>query len=310
MNDLTQQFVLCADDFAISEGASRAILNLVDAGRLTAVSAMASAPAWPEHASELKARRGRVAIGLHLDLTSRPFDGRKPPYDLRRLIVSSITRSVDVDAVANEFERQFSAFESAIGARPDHVDGHHHAHALPQIRVALLKVLARRYGALPPASRPLIRDPTDSLFRLWRRGAARRKALILLGLCAGFGQRVNAAGFPANVGFAGLSSFDDRMPFDREFAAFLKAPGPRHIVMCHPGVAVTAERGCDPMADRRNAEYASLMRNPQLLTAMLRVQREDGVEESAFAKWLANSNALRLPLLEPHPDTQTRRRGP
>lgn len=289
MKDLAWQFVLCADDFSISEGASRAILNLVDAGRLTAVSAMTSAPAWPEHAPELKARRGQVAIGLHLDLTFRPFDGRTPPFDLRRLIVSSIARRIDVDAVANEFERQFSAFESALGARPDHVDGHHHAHALPQVRVALLKVLARRYGALPLASRPLVRNPADSLCRLWRRGAARPKALILLGLCAGFGERVNAAGFPVNVGFAGFSSLDDRTPFDREFAAFLKAPGPQHLVMCHPGLAVTAESGRDPIATRRNAEYASLMRNPQLLTAMLRVQRADGDEESAFTTWLAKA---------------------
>ena len=119
-----------------------------------------------------------------------------------------------------------------------------------------------------------------------RRGTP--KALILLGLCAGFGERVNAAG-SVNVGFAGFSSLDDRTPFDREFAAFLKAPGPQHLVMCHPGLAVTAESGRDPIATRRNAEYASLMRNPQLLTAMLRVQRADGDEESAFTTWLAKA---------------------
>ena len=287
MQDLPRQFVLCADDFAISEGASRAALQLVDARRLSAVSAMASAPAWPEHASELKARRGQVAIGLHLDLTFRPFGGWRPPFDLRRLIASSTVRRIDIEAVASEFERQFSAFESALGARPDHVDGHHHAHALPQIRVALLKVLARRYGALPRAARPLVRDPADSLLRLWRRGSARAKALVLAGLCAGFGARANAAGFPTNDGFAGFSSLDHGAPFDRQFAAFLKAPGPRHLVMCHPGIAVVAETGSDPIAIRRGAEYAALMHNPELLTAMLRVQRASGDEDSAFATWLA-----------------------
>ena len=248
---------------------------------------MASAPAWPEHASELKARRGQVAIGLHLDLTFRPFGGRERPFDLRRLIASSITRRIDMSSVASEFERQFSAFESALGARPDHVDGHHHVHALPQMRVALLKVLARRYRSLPLAAHPLVRNPADSLFRLWRRRSARAKALTLAGLCAGFGARVNAAGFPTNVGFAGFSSLGRGTPFDREFAAFLKAPGPRHLVMCHPGIAVAAEAGRDPIAIRRSEEYASLMRNPELLTAMLRVQRASGGEESAFATWLA-----------------------
>ena len=288
MQILPRQFVLCADDFAISAGASRAALDLIDARRLTAVSAMASAPAWPEHASELKARRGQVAIGLHLDLTYRPFGGREPPFDLRRLIVLSLSGRLDIDAVASEFERQFSAFESALGARPDHVDGHHHAHALPLVRVALLEVLARRYGPLPLASRPLVRNPADSLFRLWRRGSARAKALTLAGLCAGFGARAKAAGFPTNVGFAGFSSLDQRTPFDREFATFLMAPGPRHLVMCHPGVAVAAESERDPIAIRRSAEYASLMGHPELLTTMLRVQRADGDEASAFATWLAN----------------------
>jgi predicted glycoside hydrolase/deacetylase ChbG (UPF0249 family) len=287
VQQLPRPFVLCADDFAISEGVTRAVLELIDAGRLTATSAMASAPAWPEHAVELKARRGQVAIGLHLDLTFRPFDGRRPPFDLRRLIASSAARRIDVEAVASEFERQFSAFESALGARPDHVDGHHHAHALPQIRIALLKVLARRYGALPFAARPLVRNPADSFVRLWQRGSARAKALILAGLCAGFGARMNAAGFGANVGFAGFSSLDRAAPFEREFAAFLRAPGPRHLVMCHPGIAVAANAGGDPIASRRSAEYAVLMRNPELLTAMLRVRRADGDEESAFARWLA-----------------------
>ena len=288
MQDLPRRFVLCADDFAISEGASRGALNLIDGRSLTAVSAMASAPAWPEHASELKTRRGRVAVGLHLDLTFRPFGGRAPPFDLRRLIVSSAARRLDIDAVADEFERQFTAFESALGARPDHVDGHQHAHALPQVRVALLKVLVRRYGALPFASRPLVRNPADWLFRLWRRGSARAKALTVAGLCAGFGARMNAAGFPTNIGFAGFSSLDQRTRFDREFAAFLKAPGPRHLVMCHPGVAVATASRDDPIAIRRCAEYATLIGNPELLTAMLRIQRAGDDEGSAFASWSAN----------------------
>jgi hypothetical protein len=277
-------FALCADDFAMNEPVSRGVLNLVDAGRLTAVSAMATGPQWAEMARELAERRGRVAIGLHLDLTHRPFDGRRPAYGLSELISASLRASVELTALRAEFERQFDLFETALGFPPDHVDGHHHVHALPQVRTAVFDVLARRFLPLPRDYRPLARDPGDSLFRVLRRRGARAKALTVAALSVGFARRAGAAGFATNIGFAGFSRFSGEKGYTEEFAEFLAAPGPRHLVMCHPGLdggAVHAD-----LAARRREEYECLMASAILPHALLKIQRGSGERRAAFAEWL------------------------
>ena len=283
MRDRPKAFALNADDFAINEAVSRAILDLVDADRLTAVSVMASTPLWAETAGELAARRDRVAIGLHLDLTYCPASGRRDP---RRLIVAALSGRLDVGALSAEFERQFDRFEAALGYAPDHVDGHHHVHALPQIRDALFGVLAKRFAGSPAELRPLARDPADSVFRILRRGGARAKALTVAGLCAGFGARAAASGIATNVGFAGFSRFAGAGRYGGEFRQFLRAPGPRHLVMCHPGAAEGAASRADPIAAARSDEYARLMASEAAPPAMLRIRRERDERRSAFAAWL------------------------
>ncbi len=278
-------YVLCADDYAITPGVSRAMLALVDARRLTAVSAMASAPDWPEWAGEIRARRGRVAIGLHLDLTLRPFEGRREPFALNALILASLRQRLDAGAIAAEFERQFDGFEAALGFPPDHVDGHHHVHALPQVRRALFDVLRRRYGARPPPARPLLRAPGDALRRILRRGGARGKALTVAALAAGFARGAAAAGFATNLGFSGFSSFGAGKAFEEEFQAFARPLGPRHLVMCHPGFADETLARLDPLGQRRDEEYAALMARDDLLAAMIRVDRPLDQAGGAFGSW-------------------------
>jgi predicted glycoside hydrolase/deacetylase ChbG (UPF0249 family) len=276
-------FVLCADDFATSEAVSRATLDLVDAGRLTAVSVLVSTPLWAETAGELAARRDRIAIGLHLDLTHRPSSGRR---DLRRLIVAALSGRLDVGALSAEFERQFDHFEAALGYAPDHVDGHHHVHALPRVRDAFFNVLARRFAGSPAEVRPLARDPVDSVFRILRRRGARAKALAVAGLCAGFGARAAASGIATNVGFAGFSRFAGAGRYDGEFDQFLRALGPRHLVMCHPGFADRTASRTDPIAAARSDEYACLMAREALPGAMLTIRRGREERRSAFAEWI------------------------
>jgi hypothetical protein len=261
------------------------MLALVDAGRLTALSAMATTPAWPEWAAEARARRGRVAIGLHLDLTLRPFEGRQAPFALRSLILASLRGRLDAGSLAAEFERQFDRFEAALGFPPDHVDGHHHVHALPQVRGALLDVLRRRYGGAPAAARPLLRAPGDAIGRILARRCARDKALTVAALSAGFARDAAAAGFAVNAGFSGFSRFGAGRPFEAEFLEFTRALGPRPLVMCHPGFADEALARLDPLAARRDEESATLMGRADLLSAMIRVERPSEQIGGAYAFW-------------------------
>ena len=283
---LSGEVALCADDYGIAEGVSRAILDLVDAGRLSGVSAMASTPSWPELARELVSRRGQVAIGLHLDLTLSPFDGLAPALPLRDLMLESLFGRLDIPALTVEFERQFDAFERATGFSPDHVDGHHHIHAMPQVRDALLAVLGRRYWTTPIRHRPLVRDPTDKIGRILARRGMIKKAFAMAMLGAGFRKRLAGSGFPANRGFAGFSAFRRETPFDRELDAFLIAPGPRHLVMCHPGLSDAALDALDPLCARRRDEYLALKGRDDIATWMLRIERRADDPGMAFARWL------------------------
>src|SRR3954451_23826569 len=70
------RFALCADDYAITPGVSRGILQLLDAGRLTAVSVLVTGPGWAAAAGDLKPFAGATDIGLHLNLTlGAPLEG-------------------------------------------------------------------------------------------------------------------------------------------------------------------------------------------------------------------------------------------
>ena len=67
-------FVLCADDYAMTAGISRGILDLLALGRLSATGAMTNRPHWPEWASSLLDFDGRADLGVHLNLTcGRPL---------------------------------------------------------------------------------------------------------------------------------------------------------------------------------------------------------------------------------------------
>ena len=274
-----RRLVLCADDYAIHEGATRGMLELIDGGRLTAVSAMASSPLWREAARDLARRRGGVAIGLHFDLTQSPFEGREPPYPLPGLIRAAVTGRLDAAKIGAEFERQLDAFEQALGFRPDHVDSHHHVHALPALRTLVIAALLRRYGALPAAQRPRLRDPADAPWRILGRPNA-AKALTVAALSSGFGRQARRVGLAANQGFSGFSAFEPE-PIGREFAGAMQRLGPRPLVMCHPALSAP---DTDPIGAARIAEQRFLAFDPALAAEIAMIRRDPTAVESAFAE--------------------------
>ncbi len=255
----TAGVLLCADDFAMTNGVSRAIVELAELGRISATSAMTTSAHWPAHATWLARIRGRVSAGLHLNLTLGSPLGTMPAFapgrrfpSLGKVTFLTVSGRIDRKELAAEITRQLASFEAELGFPPDHIDGHQHVHALPIIRMVLLEVLGRRYPL--KSTRPLLRDPTDRLDRILIRGAGRSKALTLGGLTLGFGAKARAAGFETNRGFGGVTNFaESRAPSD--FAAASRAIGPRHMVMCHPGFVDDELKKLDPITGRRQQEF-------------------------------------------------------
>jgi predicted glycoside hydrolase/deacetylase ChbG (UPF0249 family) len=270
--EVPRPVVLCADDYGLTEGVSRGILELARAGRISATSVMSNMPAWRSRAPDLASLRGSIGVGLHLNLTTgAPLgrmselapDGRFRP--LSHILSRALLRRLPGAELRAEIERQFDAFERCFGAPPAFIDGHQHVHVLPVVRSALLSVLAGRghAGGL------WLRDPSDGIAPILGRPVERRKALIVRTLSAGFRRAARAAGFRTNEGFSGFSPLDGDTPAGIVFEAAFRNLGPRPVVMCHPGYVDAALLGLDPAVESRSAELAYLASDsfPALLRA-------------------------------------------
>jgi len=259
--------ILCADDYALTDGVSRAVGELAAARRLSATSVLVTTRHWPAAAPRLAVHRGRLAIGLHLNLTLG-----SPLGPMRRLAPSgtfpkrnalmarALLGLLNQAELAGEIERQLEAFEKGLGFPPDHIDGHEHVHVLSGARQALLEVVSRRHARTPP----LIRDPSDRWTAIAARGTSRTKAAGVAALALGFAAAAHRLQLPTNQGFSGFSDFDLDEPFAQELARALREPGPRHIIMCHPGHVDDELGTIDPVVERRRMEYDALMRDVAL----------------------------------------------
>ena len=58
--------ILCADDYGLAAGVTQGILELADAGRISATSAIVTFPRWAEDAPRLGPVREKISIGLRL----------------------------------------------------------------------------------------------------------------------------------------------------------------------------------------------------------------------------------------------------
>jgi chitin disaccharide deacetylase len=271
MNDLMQgragqgsaRAIICADDFAMTEGISASILELAAAGCISATGAMTNRPHWQVWGPRLMAMRERIDIGLHFNLTcAQPLTSmptlapcnRFPA--LARVMRLGLTSPRARTEIAAELSAQLDAFEEVAGCAPDFIDGHQHVHAMPGIRQIVLPVLAGRYLD----RKPYLRDPHDGFLTITRRGVEIKKAILISTLAEGFSRQACAWNFATNAGFSGVSGFDPNRDFNQDMAAFLTVPGVRHLVMVHPGFIDAELYSIDPVIVTRPIEHAALLK--------------------------------------------------
>lgn len=263
------RFILCADDYAMTPGVSRGILRALDAQAINATSVMTTSPWWPESAAALSAHAGHTSLGLHVNLTLGAPLGPSPrlaPQGQFPAIGAYLRGGpLPLAEIETEIDRQIEAFVAVMGRAPDHVDGHQHVHALPSIAPLVLRQLRRRDFA----GKLWLRDSADRLSRIITRGSALKKAAGLAWITRGFAALAQASGFQTNQGFAGFSNFRAGDDYAEQFARYLVRPGPRHLVMCHPGYVDDALRRLDPVTDSRERELAFLL-SPKFQIALER----------------------------------------
>lgn len=119
MRTAVRYLIVNGDDFGLTDGINRGILEAYRRGILRSTSLMVHAPA-AETAVALASRCRHLGIGLHLQLEDR--SGR--------------------DA-ATAAEEQLTRFKRLTGTLPTHLDSHHDRHRDPDLLPGVLELAAR-----------------------------------------------------------------------------------------------------------------------------------------------------------------------
>jgi predicted glycoside hydrolase/deacetylase ChbG (UPF0249 family) len=267
-----RRIIVCADDYGLSPGVNKAILELIARGRINATSVMTVGPAF-DRASTAALRdaadAGSCQIGLHVTLTA-PFRPLTLHFGhlqsdtflpLPRLLGASLLRRLDREMLRAEIAAQLAAFQQMVGRPPDYVDGHQHVQSFPQVRDAFLDAVAAA-------------APTAWIRQCGRVAGARRptadlKSATLDMLSAGLRKRARKGGVAFNPAFAGAYDFTREPDFADLFEQFLEGLPEGGLVMCHPGFVDEVLVALDPLTKQREREFKFLASEalPALLAA-------------------------------------------
>lgn len=149
-----KRLIVNADDFGLTSGVNRAIVECHQRGVVTSATLMVNGGAAVE-AALLAADNPRLGVGLHLNLTSGA--PAMPPESVPSLVgedglfpglKTALWRLTSGKARAHELEDEIAAQIDRLiklGIRPTHIDSHHHLHAHPHLR-SLVRKIGPRHG--------------------------------------------------------------------------------------------------------------------------------------------------------------------
>jgi chitin disaccharide deacetylase len=166
MSETAPRLIVNADDLGRTPGINAGIFEAHRFGLVTSATLMVGWAAAAEAAREWQ-RCPRLGVGLHVTLT-----GTTPPTLPASQVPSLVDAAGRLPAkpeghgtlalaeVLAEVTHQLALFEKLTGRLPTHLDSHHHAHRLPVVLEALIRV-ARAQG-LPVRTGPA---PVDARLR-------------------------------------------------------------------------------------------------------------------------------------------------
>jgi chitin disaccharide deacetylase len=129
---MSRSLIVNADDFGLSPGVNRGIIECAERGILTSISLMVRCPAAVEGAAYAKQNQ-KISVGLHVDLGEWVL--RNGEWDLLYKVVDP----EDSKAVEIEINSQVAEFCRLIGRNPSHLDSHQHVHRTEPARSIMLK---------------------------------------------------------------------------------------------------------------------------------------------------------------------------
>jgi hopanoid biosynthesis associated protein HpnK len=146
-----RQLIVNADDFGLTRGINRAIIEAHECGIVTSTTIMVNMSGFEEAVQMAKAQPS-LGVGLHFNITQgRPV---APIEKVRSLLTRKnefpgtstaiarrlLTGGLKTEEVVIELRAQIEKARNA-GLKLTHLDSHKHSHALPQVFAAILRTI-------------------------------------------------------------------------------------------------------------------------------------------------------------------------
>ncbi|MDQ6913049.1 MAG: ChbG/HpnK family deacetylase [Verrucomicrobiota bacterium] len=127
-----RRVIVNADDFGLTDGINRGILEAHQTGIVTSSSLMVRYPA-ARQAAELAQTNPKLSVGLHFDIAEWRF--RDGSWE----VFYEVVDAKNAAAVEVELQRQLALFQHLLGRAPTHLDSHQHLHKSEPAREILLQ---------------------------------------------------------------------------------------------------------------------------------------------------------------------------
>ncbi len=269
-----KRLIVNADDFGLSEGVNRGIIEGCEAGVILSASLLACGKSF-EHAIALSRPHPELGLGVHLCLEEDTpilpperipslVDGDGRFYHrselLRRLM---LTGGIRFDEIRAEFAAQIRRCLDA-GIELTHFDGHGHVHVYPGIAPVVAE-LANEFGIrkcrLPAERLSFIGKSFDPLAYL--------KKVVVTSFCGRARERFRRAGIQFPDAFFGMV-YGGNLSRSRIAHLLSVIPaGETSEMMCHPG-----HHDAEELAPYRDWDY-DWEGELHAITAMAESIRED-----------------------------------
>ncbi len=262
-----RRLIINADDFGLTPGVNRAVVELQKAGALSSTTMMAAGGCFSQ-AAHLAFAQPALAVGCHVVLVDgspvlRPSDVPSllgPSESAFRPTIGSFVgdllrgriraQEIEAEAIA-----QIKRIQSS-GITVSHIDSHKHLHMFPRVLAPLLRA-ARKCNV------PCVRNPFEPGWSLRAtRGSSmlrRTQVYVLRGYRRNFARLVRENGLKTTDGAIGVlatGSLDATV-----LRSLLKAmPTGTWELVCHPGYHDSAlERANTRLLAAREVERAALL---------------------------------------------------
>ena len=275
-----RRLIVNADDFGLTRGVNRAIVEASSNGIVTSSTLMANGQAFEDAIAQANSA-SRLSVGCHAVLVdgSPALGGRQAStlsnkkakngrfYDgLGGFALRAVSGRVDADEIEAEVTAQIRKLQSA-GISVSHLDSHKHTHILPQVLRPLLRA-ARTCGV------PAVRNPFGPVRfsivakypSLWKRYS---QVSVLNRLGSRFRNSVTDAGMlttDGTVGIVGTGAMDDYL-----FASIVESlPEGTWEFVCHPGYNDAELDRIQTRLRESRAVELQLLTSPQTLELLSR----------------------------------------